>query len=90
MSTRGTLIEAINICENHESKEKYAGATHGIFAGDVIERLDKSCAKKVVVTNKIPNEKLNQSLNLIATVFMAIDYFPKMHGFPSHYKPHGL
>ena len=54
ISTGGTLIEAINICKKHGAKEIYAGATHGIFAGEAIEKLDKSCVKEVVVTNTVP------------------------------------
>ena len=57
ISTGGTLIEAINICKKHGAKEIYAGATHGIFAGDAIERLDKSCVKEIVVTNTVPLEE---------------------------------
>ena len=63
ISTGGTLIEAINICKKHGAKEIYAGATHGIFAGDAIERLDKSCVKEVVVTNTVPiddNKKIDK------------------------------
>ena len=70
ISTGGTLIEAINICKNHGAKEIYAGATHGIFAGDAIERLDKSCAKEVVVTNTIPIDD-NKKIDKIKVISIA-------------------
>lgn len=57
ISTGGTMIEAINICNSHGAKEVYAGATHGIFAGNAIERLEKSPVKEVVVTNTVPLDK---------------------------------
>lgn len=68
ISTGGTLIEAINICKKHGAKEIYAGATHGIFAGDAIERLDKSCVKEVVVTNTVPldDKKKIDKINIIS------------------------
>ena len=54
ISTGGTLIEAINICHLQGAKEVYAGATHGVFAGKAIERLQSSPVKEVVVTNTVP------------------------------------
>lgn len=57
ISTAGTLLEAINICKSHGAREIYAGATHGVFAGNAIDRLQNSPVKEVVVTNTIPLEE---------------------------------
>ncbi len=54
ISTGGTLIEAVNICKEHGAKEVYAGAAHGVFASNALERLEASSIDKVVVTNTIP------------------------------------
>lgn len=54
IATGGTLIEAINICKEHGAKEIYAGATHGVFAGDALKKLDASVVSDIVVTNTVP------------------------------------
>ncbi len=54
ISTAGTLVEAANIVHLHGAKEIYAGATHGIFAGNAIERIKNSKITEVVVTNTVP------------------------------------
>ena len=70
ISTGGTLVEAINICKKHGAKEIYAGATHGIFAGDAIEKLDKSPVKEVVVTNTVPLDE-KKKIKKIKTISIA-------------------
>ena len=70
ISTGGTLIEAIHICQEHGAKEIYAGATHGIFAGNAIERLEKSPVKEVVVTNTVPLED-NRKIDKITVLSVA-------------------
>ena len=70
ISTGGTLIEAINICKRHGAKEIYAGATHGIFAGDAIEKLKQSPVKEVVVTNTVPLDD-KKKIDKIKTISIA-------------------
>lgn len=60
ISTGGTLVEAIHLCKEHGAKEIYAGATHAIFAGDAVEKLENSPVKEVVVTNTVPISKDKQ------------------------------
>ena len=57
ISTAGTLVEAINICKENGAKKVYAGATHGIFVGNAIEKIKNSPVEEVVVTNTVPVEK---------------------------------
>ena len=70
ISTGGTLLEAINICQAHGAKEIYAGAAHGIFAGNAIERLEKSPVKEIVVTNTVPLEE-NKKIDKITVLSVA-------------------
>lgn len=57
ISTAGTLVEAASIVHKHGAKEIYAGATHGIFAGNAIAKIKNSNINEVVVTNTVPVEE---------------------------------
>ena len=57
ISTAGTLVEAASIVHKHGAKEIYAGATHGIFVGNAIEKIKNSNINEVVVTNTVPVEE---------------------------------
>lgn len=54
ISTAGTLCEAAEIVHKFGAKEIYAGATHGVFCGEAIEKIKNSKINEVVVTNTIP------------------------------------
>ena len=70
ISTGGTLVEAINICKEHGAKEIYAGAAHGIFASNALERLEASPVNKVVVTDTIPLDE-NKKIDKLEILSMA-------------------
>ena len=54
ISTAGTLVETANILEKFGAKNIYAGATHGILAGEAVDRIRNSAIKEVVVTDTVP------------------------------------
>jgi ribose-phosphate pyrophosphokinase len=54
IDTAGTFTAAADILKEHGAKEVYGLATHGIFSGPALERIEKSSFKKVVVTNTVP------------------------------------
>ncbi len=53
ISTGGTLAKAAEAIKAHGATRVLTVATHGIFAGDAVEVLDRSEIEKVVVTNTI-------------------------------------
>lgn len=57
ISTGGTLMETVNVLDKFGAKSIYAAATHGILAGEAIERIKKSPIKELVVTNTVPVPK---------------------------------
>jgi ribose-phosphate pyrophosphokinase len=57
ISTGGTVLEASRLLERAGVKEIYAAFTHGVFAGDALERLRASPIKKIIVTDSIPAPK---------------------------------
>jgi len=52
---RGTsLIETVRLLQRFGVKDIYVGATHGVFTGDAIERIEQSPIRQAVVTDTVP------------------------------------
>ena len=68
ISTGGTLIETVNILDKFGAKNIYAAATHGILAGEAIERIKKAPIKELVITNTVPvtEDKLIDKLTVLS------------------------
>jgi ribose-phosphate pyrophosphokinase len=54
LSTGGTLLRAVYRLKEQGAAEIYAACTHGIFAGDALERIETSPLSRVIVTDTIP------------------------------------
>lgn len=54
LATGGTVIEAAKLLLEFGAREVYAAFTHGVFAGEAVQKLEASPLKKVIVTNTIP------------------------------------
>lgn len=59
IDTAGTITNAANYLIENGAKDVYITATHGVFSGEAISRLENSCLKEVVITDTIelPEEK---------------------------------
>lgn len=53
-STGGTLVDTAIILEKEGASRTLAGATHGLYCGDAIERIKDSPIEKVASTDTIP------------------------------------
>ncbi|MBU4485018.1 ribose-phosphate pyrophosphokinase [bacterium] len=54
VDTAGTLTSAAQAILNNGATEVFACATHPVLSGPAIERIEKSCLKKLIVTDTIP------------------------------------
>lgn len=54
VSTGNTLLESAGLLMKRGAKEVRVAATHGVFAGEAIEKLSSSPIKEVVVTDSLP------------------------------------
>lgn len=63
--TGGTMISAAEEVLKRGAIEVYVGATHGVFALDSLEKLEKSPIKEIVVTDTMP---VSQRTNLPSKV----------------------
>ncbi len=53
-STAGTLVSAAKACHEKGAKRIFATATHGLFVGGALEKIELSPIEKVFVCNTIP------------------------------------
>ena len=56
IDTAGTLCNAAIAVKEHGATAVYALATHGVFSGPAMDRINKSVLEKVWVTDTIPQE----------------------------------
>ncbi len=54
IDTAGSLTQAVRVVHEHGARNIYCCATHGVFSGPAIERLDDSPIKEIVITDSIP------------------------------------
>jgi len=67
ISTGGTMVRAVDLCLEEGAKEVYMFATQPVFAADAHEKLAKSKARRIYVTDAIPvpEEKMFPNLEII-------------------------
>jgi len=68
IDTGGTLVSAAAALMERGAKSVIAVATHGIFSGSAVERIEESVLKKVVVTDTIelPPAKLTRKIKVLS------------------------
>lgn len=54
ISTGSSIIGAADVLKQNGCEKIYVCATHGLFCGNAIERLEASCIDQIVVTDTIP------------------------------------
>ena len=65
IATGGTICDAASLIKKRGGGKIYVGVTHGVFAGDAIERLAQAPIDEIVVTDTIPlSEKTKESGNV--------------------------
>jgi len=66
IDTAGTLCVAIEHLIKEGAKEVYAMATHAVFSGPAIERIEQSPLKEVWVTDTIPLRKKSDKIHCVS------------------------
>lgn len=83
ISTGGTLVEAINICSERGAKAVYAGATHGIFVDNAVEKLRNSAVEQVVITNTVPFNEQEPKIKVLSIAPLFADAIKRVNeGYP--------
>ena len=87
ISTGGTLAKAAEAIKARGATKVYTVASHGIFAGDAVDVLERSEIEKVIVTNTIPLA----NVELASEVRAALDRADvRRCDQPHHHQPLGL
>jgi len=71
IDTAGTLVAASQAVLDAGAKKVYACATHGLFSGPAIERLEKSIITQVMITDTIPLPPAAQKSKKISQLSVA-------------------
>ena len=82
ISTAGTVCSAAKLLKERGAKKIYIGATHGIFAGESIERLNDTSIEEIVVTDTVPlNDKTKgiRNLKLLSVSEMLGEAIKRIH-----------
>lgn len=66
IDTGGTLFKAIDMLFRHNARKVYVGATHPIFSGNIIEKLESSRVEEIVVANTIPIKKECKKIKVLS------------------------
>jgi len=66
INTGGTIVNAAAAVKKHGAKEVYALASHAVFAGNALEKLEKSVFKEIIVTNSIPQKKKSKKVTVVS------------------------
>jgi len=61
IDTAGTLVKAAEALKRNNAETVLATATHAVFSGPAVERIEASPIQEVVVTNTIPTENACRS-----------------------------
>ena len=71
IDTGGTLVGSINKLKEMGAGDIYVSATHGIFSGQAVERLQNAPIVECVVTDAIPCEVANKPGSKIKQISVA-------------------
>ncbi len=69
IDTGGTIREAAKVLKNRGARNVYACATHGLFSGPAVDRLNNAPLKEIIVTNSIPQK--DTGLNSLKVISVA-------------------
>lgn len=81
IATAGSITEAANALKKQGAKMISASATHAVFAGPALERIDKSCLKEVIVTDTIPfkNGKGHSKIKVLTVAALLGEAIKRIH-----------
>lgn len=66
VDTAGTLTAGAQALIDHGAKEVYAMCVHGVLSGPALERIMESPIKKLIITDTINHQKLNEKIEVIS------------------------
>lgn len=81
ISTAGTVVGAAHVAKLNGAREVYVCATHGVFCGPAIERLNGAPIKEIIVTDTIPlpPDKQLPNVKILSAAPLLADAIRRIH-----------
>ncbi|KAF8822043.1 phosphoribosylpyrophosphate synthetase [Cardiosporidium cionae] len=82
IDTAKTLCEAAHVLRKQGARRVFAFATHGLFSGEAIDRIEKSPLEKVVVTDSIkpiPAVAQSSKIGILSVSVLIADAIRRIH-----------
>jgi ribose-phosphate pyrophosphokinase len=71
IDTAGTLTQGVDSLLNNGAKRVFAVATHALFSGPAIQRINESGLEKVIVSDTIPSSERSRECGKVVVTSMA-------------------
>lgn len=78
IATGGSLIEAVNALKKAGAKDIYAMITHGVLAGNALEKIETSKLKMLFVSDTIP-QKEHPKVRVISVASLLAEAIKRIH-----------
>jgi ribose-phosphate pyrophosphokinase len=81
IATGGTLVEVATMLLERGARSVYAAATHGLFSGNAVERLDASPIEHVIVTDTVENQPvpLGAKVHVVSVAPLFAEAIKRIH-----------
>ncbi len=82
IATAGTICSAAELVKKRGAQNVYVGATHGVFCGPALQRLEEAPIDEVVVTDTIPlndNSKKVKNIHVLTVSGMLGEAIKRIH-----------
>ncbi len=83
IDTAGTITRAGQLLKDNGAHSVRAFATHAIFSGSAMERIDNSVFDEVVVTDTIPLKNPSKKIHVISTAELLAEVIKKVENYES-------
>lgn len=83
IDTAGTISRAGQLLKDNGARSVRAFATHAIFSGSAMERIDNSVFDEVVVTDTIPLKNPSKKIHVLSTAELFAEVIKKVENYES-------
>jgi ribose-phosphate pyrophosphokinase len=82
IDTAGSIVQAAEMVGERGAREIWAYATHAVFSGDAVERLQASPIREIVVTDTIPlpRSKQRDKIRVLSIAPVLAEAIRRVHG----------
>jgi ribose-phosphate pyrophosphokinase len=82
IASGGTLVEVATMLLDRGARSVFAAATHGLFSGNAVERLDASPIERVIVTDTVESQPvpLGEKVQVVSVAPLFAEAIRRIHG----------